>query len=134
MSRSSLTVEHFFNVVGRSEDPTASRDAEVADLLEGAENKILAFTSPNGDPANGVWVDAICKTIQMDMIKRAFKNPDLVSNDALGPQSRAFPAPGGLFLLPGEREELERLKGTQSAAGGLYSIRTYRRDFYDWCN
>lgn len=130
---STLTLDYFWAVVGREDDPEEIRDAEVLDLLKGAENKILAYTSRNGDPAYGVWVDAICSVVQLDMVKRAYKNPDFVASDAMGGQARAFPAPGGLFLLPGEREELDKLK-RRTRNGGLGIISTHRPDYANWAN
>lgn len=129
---SSLTVEKFFTIVGRDDDPNGTRDAEVQALLEGSEAKIKAYTSPTGNPLHGVWVDSLCSVIQLDVVKRAYLNPDMVASDAMGPQSKSYPAPGGLFLLPGEREELDKLKAGSSSRKGLGTIRMDRPDYHFW--
>jgi hypothetical protein len=131
MARTSLTVDYFFSVVGRDLDAEGIRDTEVADYIKRSENVILAFTSSNGDPASGVWVDAICSAIQFDMINRVYNNPAGKSAESMGPENQSFAAPGGLFLLPGEKEQLTKLIG-RGTFGGLGTIKTYRGDYYNW--
>jgi hypothetical protein len=131
MARTSLTVEYFFSVVGRDLDAEGTRDTEVADYIKRSENVILAFTSSNGNPANGVWVDAICSAIQFDMINRVYNNPAGKSSESMGPENQSFTAAGGLFLLPGEKEQLAKLVG-RGNFGGLSTIRTTRGDYANW--
>lgn len=126
--KSSLTVDYFFAVVGRDLDPENKRDAEVEDYLKRSENIILAYTSTNGIPENGIWVDSICSAIQFDMINRVYNNPAGKSSEAMGPENQSFSAPGGLFLLPAEREQIDKIKQPQSF-GGLSVIRINRGDF-----
>lgn len=126
--KSSLTVEYFFNVVGRELDPENRRDAEVADYLKRSENIILAYTSSNGVPENGHWVDSICSAIQFDMVNRVYNNPAGKASEAMGPENQSFSAPGGLFLLPAEREQIDKIKSPPSF-GGLGVIRVNRGDF-----
>lgn len=128
MTRTSLTTEYFFSVVGRALDPEETRDAEVTDYIKRSEAIILSYTSATGDPEHGIWVDALCSAIQFDMVNRVYNNPAGKASEAMGPQNNSFVAPGGIYLLPAEREQLDKLK-QGSRLGGLGTIYTYRDDF-----
>lgn len=131
MARTSLTTEYFFSIVGDDLNPENNRQAEVDDYIKRSENIILAYTSNTGDPANGTWVDAICSAIQFDMVARVYYNPAARSSEAMGPENVSFTAPGGLFLLPAEREQLDKLK-VKSSRGGLGVMRVTRGDIGNW--
>lgn len=125
MAKSSLTASDFLEVLGEEDD----RLKEVESYLVRSESIILAYTSSNGDPAHGIWVDALCSAIQFDMVNRVYTNPAALSSEAMGPQNQSFSAPGGLFLLPAEREQLDKLKAGRKSRTGIGTIRTRRPDF-----
>ena len=126
--QSSITREYFLKVVGSEMDPEEERTDEIDDLLKRSENLILAYISPNGQPEFGNWVDSICSAIQMDMMMRVWHNRRGLASEAMGPESQSFVAPGGLMILPAERETLDRIKVAHQT-GGIGTLRTTRRDF-----
>lgn len=129
MARSSLTAEIFLETMGDERNPEDNREREVESYLTRSEAVILSYTSSTGDPADGIWIDSICSAIQFDVVNRVYSNPMALSSDAMGPQNQSFAAPGGIFLLPAEREQLDKIKQGRKTSSGIGRIRTSRPDF-----